>query len=262
MNDDIKSHAIARMQATLSEAFFAPVTWRHNDPNFQNVRSDYYNIWSNIPCGHKKYSYFALYEKLFGHLRGNAVKLLELGVFKGASLRSWKAYFGHDSVIVGVDINEECREHDAPSLNRHVRIGDQSDPEFLAKIIDEFGPFDIVMDDASHVTADQITSFNHLFINGVNPNGIYFIEDTNTSLWSSYQKGAADIFELVRALSIATHFFYADHQYKDYKEEEHPKEFNTILAAKLIEEVRVFESAIAVYKGSVDCNPPLVSLRP
>ena len=187
--------------------------------------------------------------------------MLELGVFKGASLKSWQEFLGEGSTVVGVDINPDCSKFDSASTRRHVRIGNQSDTGFLASLGAEFGPFDIVIDDASHKTDHQIASFNGLFARHVAPGGVYFIEDTNTSLWPEYRQGSKDIFDLIKALGLATHIFYADHYYSDYRREQHPKTFKTLAAAKLIEELRVVDAGVAIYKARDDHHPPLVDRR-
>ena len=79
------------------------------------------------------------------------MRILEIGVLRGASLRLWKSYFHHSNTsLIGVDIAPECARFDAPSDGIHVRIGSQADSEFLARVVDEFGPFDLIIDDGSH----------------------------------------------------------------------------------------------------------------
>jgi hypothetical protein len=98
----------------------------------------------------------------------------------------WRAYFHPDSVIVGIDINPACTQHEGPGI--HVRIGSQDDPDFLATVAAEFGPFDIVLDDGSHVNAHVIASFEALYPQ-VAPTGVYMVEDMHTSYWPKYGGG-------------------------------------------------------------------------
>jgi hypothetical protein len=51
------------------------------------------------------------------------------------------------------------------------------------------GPFDVVIDDGSHVSAHQITSFYFLF-NHLRAGGFYVIEDIQTSFWPGRFEGA------------------------------------------------------------------------
>ena len=261
LSADLARQYKAEMAAVLGPDLMAEVDWCHGDPNFEKIKSDYYSIWNRQQGGHKKYSYFAVYDRLFSSFRHKRATMLEIGVYKGGSLKSWQEFLGEGSTIVGVDIDPDCNKYDAAGAGRHVRIGNQFDSEFLASLGSEFGPFDIVLDDGSHKTDHQIASFNYLFARHVAPGGIYFIEDTNTSLWPRYRQGGKDLFDLIRALGLATHIFYADHDYSEYRREEHPKTFRTLAAAKLIEEVRIVDAGLAICKAGADHYPPLVDLR-
>ena len=55
-----------------------------------------------------------------------------------------------DATIVGLDINPKAEQYDDPYNHVHVRIGDQTDTGFLQSVLDEFGPFDTVLDDGGH----------------------------------------------------------------------------------------------------------------
>jgi hypothetical protein len=110
--------------------------------------------------------YTPLYHELFSQLRERPVRLLEIGVggdhlktVGGASLAMWAEYFSSGQ-ITGIDIVEKRL-----ALNPRVRLlqGSQADPAFLKKVCDERGPFDIIIDDGSHVPKQLVTSFNILF---------------------------------------------------------------------------------------------------
>src|SRR5439155_21067965 len=98
----------------------------------------------------------------------------------------WKEYFPH-AVIVGIDI------YDKSSLAEDrvtILQGDQSDPEFLADVSRRFGPFDVIIDDGSHVSAHVIASFHYLF-GSLTDDGIYAIEDLQTSYWERTYGGSS-----------------------------------------------------------------------
>jgi hypothetical protein len=67
------------------------------------------------------------------------------------------------AIIVGVDIDKSCKAHERADENVFVRIGSQADPDFLAEVTKEFGPFDIILDDGSHKIHHQNISFGALF---------------------------------------------------------------------------------------------------
>jgi len=123
---------------------------------------------------HKWKNYFPIYEKHFLPWKGKAVTILEIGVDNGGSMEMWKHYFGPSATIIGIDINPNCATHAQPGIE--IRIGDQSDPVFLQKLVDEFGSFDIIIDDGSHHSDHIEASFDFLY-SKVKENGCYLIED-------------------------------------------------------------------------------------
>jgi len=130
--------------------------------------------------------YLPTYEKHFSHLVNKSFLFLEIGVNNGGSLQMWKNYFGPYTKIVGVDINGNCKRFDDGEIS--VRIGDQSDPNFLQSIIDEFGIPTIVLDDGSHQWSHQIKTFEYLYPK-LSTLGIYAVEDTHTSYWKEFSGG-------------------------------------------------------------------------
>ena len=130
--------------------------------------------------------YFDIYDRHFKRYRGAPVRMLEIGVYHGGSLGMWRDYFGDGLQLIGVDINPRAKAFEAPGVS--VRIGDQSDPEFLKKLRDEFGEVDIILDDGGHSCHQQITSYRHLY-DMVAPNGVYMVEDVHTSYWQEYGGG-------------------------------------------------------------------------
>jgi demethylmacrocin O-methyltransferase len=127
------------------------------------------------------------YEHHFATLREQPVRVLEIGIggygdpkSGGGSLRMWQRYFPR-GLVYGLDIAAK------PGLGTpRIRTlqGDQSDPAYLARLAEEYGPFDIVIDDGSHRNEHVLTSFQALFPH-VRPRGFYVIED----LWTAYCTG-------------------------------------------------------------------------
>lgn len=117
-----------------------------------------------------------------------SLSVLEIGVNNGASLRMWSDYFISLHVnhrIVGVDINPEAKKSENQQRLISVEIGDQSDAAFLERVIAQHGPFDLVIDDGSHLSHHQQASFFFLFPH-VKSGGIYIVEDVCTSYWNGY----------------------------------------------------------------------------
>jgi hypothetical protein len=132
--------------------------------------------------------YTPLYHELFCHLRDRPIRLLEIGVggynletSGGASLAMWADYFAN-AQITGIDLAEKRL-----TLDARVRVfrGSQDDPGFVKKVCDERGPFDIVIDDGSHVPKHVVASFYILFPT-LKDGGIYVIEDVQTAFWPKF----------------------------------------------------------------------------
>ena len=135
---------------------------------------------------HKWQHYFPIYERHFSRYVDQQITFLEIGCGAGGSLPMWKKYFGSMATIVGIDCNPECKNFEENNII--VRIGDQGDKDFLQSLIEEFGPFDIILDDGSHIMDDIKTSFLKLYPS-VAKNGVYMIEDLHTAYDPSYGGG-------------------------------------------------------------------------
>lgn len=131
----------------------------------------------------KWWHYFETYEYFLKKYRNNPIKMLEIGVFRGGSLQMWKEYFKEDSLVVGIDIDPQCKSYEEEGIK--ICIGSQNDPEFLKAVAKKYGPFDVVLDDGSHQVEHQITSFEVLFPE-VRNGGIYICEDIHTSYLPEY----------------------------------------------------------------------------
>lgn len=135
------------------------------------------------------HDYLSHYESFLAPLRDQPITFMEIGVFQGSSLRTWKDYFPN-AAIVGVDIMPVCKRFE----NGRVRIelADQSNVEHLAQVALRRGPFDVIVEDGSHIWDHQITSLRTLFP-FVKNGGFYIIEDlqTNYGAMLTKYKGAA-----------------------------------------------------------------------
>ena len=128
-----------------------------------------------------RHYYTRIYHQLFTHLRHRPITLLEIGLLHpgdtrhatSPSLRMWRDYFPN-ARLIGFDIND----FSSVSLpNCRILQGDMSSREDLSQLF-TLGPFDIVIDDASHASPHQQIALACLFPH-VRPGGLYFIEDLN-----------------------------------------------------------------------------------
>ena len=146
---------------------------------FRNRKTDDIHKWSN---------YFELYDRYFSPYRGKPVHFLEIGVDRGGSSMMWKHYFGKDALVVGVDINPDCKQYQKIEENCFIEIGDQNDPDFLNNLGKKYQYFDIILDDGSHQFEHQKNSLRHLWKYCSEP-GLYLIEDTMTSYYPDFVCG-------------------------------------------------------------------------
>jgi hypothetical protein len=141
------------------------------------------------------HGYARLYQRHFDSRRPTVRRLLEVGVggisswsgyqtpAGGQSLRMWSDYFPN-AEILGIDIHPKS----ISGSRIHFEQGDQSDAIFLRGLIAKYGPFDVVIDDGSHIAGDVTASFRVLW-HAVIPGGIYVIEDLAVAYDPRYEGG-------------------------------------------------------------------------
>jgi 23S rRNA U2552 (ribose-2'-O)-methylase RlmE/FtsJ len=127
--------------------------------------------------------YFPIYERHLDRFRDKSIKVLEVGVYRGGGLDLWSSYLGPEAELVGLDIDEAAVR--AVKGRFPIVLGDQADPDVLRSINDEYGPFDVVIDDGGHTMQQQIVTIETLFPL-LNDGGIFIVEDTHTSYWSAF----------------------------------------------------------------------------
>ena len=98
----------------------------------------------------------------------------------------WRDYFGEKATIVGIDIDESCRQFEEGNV--HICIGSQADPAFLREVSGKWGPFDAVLDDGSHMMEHQILTFETLFPL-LKEGGVYLCEDCQCCYSPRYGEG-------------------------------------------------------------------------
>ena len=138
--------------------------------------------------------YFPVYHQVLAQFRGRQVKVLEIGTYHGGGLDMISHYLGPEAEVVGMYIAMGSERVGAPNT---VIVGDQSDPDFLFRMSEAFGPFDIVIDDGGHSMKQQIVSAETLFPL-INDGGVYIVEDCHTSYWEAFQDSDQTFLDWVR----------------------------------------------------------------
>jgi hypothetical protein len=148
------------------------------------------------------HSYGRIYDQLF---EGKAVrKMLEIGIGysgllgekyeNGASLRMWAEYFP-EAEIWGLDIRADALVNEG---RIHSVQCDQGSIKSLrsAREAVEWGPFDLIVDDGSHLPEHQILTAC-VFWPTVGPEGRYVIEDVyNPNEVAPFLPFAHDVIDL------------------------------------------------------------------
>lgn len=275
----------------LGDELGSDVTWRATEDRWNYTPPDggqpapdncamstLFNDTWNI---HKPQHYMPIYDKLFRPYRDRQIKIMEIGVARGGSLELWRKYFCPQATIVGLDGFIGCTRFNDPSRNIFVRHGHQhninEDPIYygnvspggshnLRTIIDEFGKFDIIIDDASHIPSYTLKSFRYLFTHGLVDGGLYVVEDIGLGLCPTYLEpfpeddprandGSPTFLEFVKGLLDVLH-----HHYQQKPEfglraitpgdpECRQAEFVVPLATTLIDGIEVYDGIAAIHRG-------------
>lgn len=146
---------------------------------------DDFAVFYGTDKGSHIHDYCRKYEKYLPFKRESVLKIFEIGTARGESLRMWKNYY-FNSHILSIDILSECKQYEEDRIS--IEIGSQTNGEFLDRLSYKYGPFDMIIDDGSHINSDVIYSFQQLFQH-VKSGGVYIVEDAGTSYWPDYGGG-------------------------------------------------------------------------
>lgn len=119
-----------------------------------------------------------VYSQYMEELRDKELKILEIGIGSGPSLKMWYEYFPK-AEIHAIDIVKND-QHNNDRVTTY--IADQTKRDQLTNAVQSVDEFDIIIDDGGHMMGQQQISLGHLF-NKVKSGGLYFIEDLHTSFW-------------------------------------------------------------------------------
>lgn len=123
------------------------------------------------------HNYSRQYEPLLQRFRDKEIRILEIGVLNGESLKIWRDAFPNAKVIVGVDITPDCAKYANPQKGIFVEIANASKKEVIDTLNFKYGPFDLILDDGSHMNTDVFATFEGAFPL-LQEDGLYIVEDT------------------------------------------------------------------------------------
>ncbi len=105
------------------------------------------------------------------------IRLLEIGIYKGASLALWQKYFTKGQIF-GVDIQDQRVEKYTNLERVHVAFVDA----YSEEVAKELGKFDIVIDDGPH-TVDTLQKCIKYYSPQINKGGLLVLEDVQDPSW-------------------------------------------------------------------------------
>lgn len=193
----------------------------------------------------KWYHYFEVYDRHISKFIDKKVTLLEIGVAEGGSLQIWKKYLGSKSKIVGIDIRQEFYFNDESQIE--IYIGDQTNHDFLLKVIDKIGIPDIIIDDGSHVQSHILKTFDLLYPILNENGGVYVIEDCHTAYWPRFEGGINSHMNVVEIFSKRVH----DVNSKWYNEPKTPQ-------LRTLDSIHFYDSMIILEKRKNTYNRYMV----
>lgn len=132
------------------------------------------NLFKRHGCDKADHCYHALYQSDFEELRKDHIKLLEIGIWKGTSLKAWKDYFPNGE-FYGIDIFTRITPQDVPVLKEHSVYWAKGDST-VDLIPYCWGTFDIIIDDGKHTPRANADTFKNN-IDRLMEQGVYYIED-------------------------------------------------------------------------------------
>lgn len=119
----------------------------------------------------KKDAYLDIYGNWLLPFIGKPAVLVEFGILRGGSLQLFRKFLGADASIIGIDrVTHDNWKH-LEGVAETI-VGSQQDTALLDRLPDP----DIVIDDAGHLSDDQIVTFDNLWPR-MREGGLYFVED-------------------------------------------------------------------------------------
>jgi hypothetical protein len=129
------------------------------------------------------HNFVELYDRYLTPLQDSVHRILEIGIFNGASHKMWKCFFDSTEVY-GIDIRPKPW---VEQLGIHTYIANQANREDLQGFVDSSGGnFDVIIDDGGHYMSHQQVSVGFLF-EQLAPGGLFIIEDVHTSIPAFYE---------------------------------------------------------------------------
>ena len=131
------------------------------------------------------HSYLELYDKLLSKRKETAKNILEIGIYKGGSIKLWHDFFTN-STIYGLDIMSIDHVWDEIKNNKRIILHTSTDAYdedyFNYTLLQKNLKFDFILDDGPH-TLESMKTFIKLYSQLLTDDGILIIEDVQGINW-------------------------------------------------------------------------------
>ena len=143
-------------------------------------------INNNLSDKNTDHKYLGVYESLMRSKKETAQNVLEVGIFKGGSIRLWHDYFlnatihGLDWFPEHINIQADIRRKDRIKL--YTGINAYNEDFFKRTFLDKGIKCDVVLDDGPHYL-ETMKAFVRLYSQILTDDGILIVEDLDELEW-------------------------------------------------------------------------------
>jgi len=131
------------------------------------------------------HSYLPLYQQLLNHKKETARHVLDVGIYKGGSIKLWSDFFTN-ATVYGLDIMDINNVWDEIKNKERIILHTSTDAYnhvfFVKNFLDNNIKCDFMLDDGPH-NLDSMKKFIQLYSQIMTDDGILIIEDVKTFEW-------------------------------------------------------------------------------
>jgi len=203
------------------------------------------------PFGH---NYVQFYSSIFDALQDEKLNLVEIGIGKkGGSAKLWDNFFVNSNIfILDYDPKIISRLSEVSKKVKPILV-DQSKEDSLDGFATQYGPFDIIIDDGSHLFHHQKLSWERLWPH-VKSNGWYIIEDVHFSYRDRYQHGSGQSISDYFSTFIKEINWRGQTKFANYRYYDNPKQGKVLTPTfhqKTIKSISFLPGIIALNKSEI-----------
>lgn len=163
--------------------------------------------------GGHRHPYTAPYSLFFEPLRHKPIKLVEIGVFRGASITVWRNFFSKARIFgFDRDINFLAEIQSRNMEGVYLNMMDSSNEESIKNGLNGFCQdgelYDVIMDDASHSIGDQCLTIK-VGLPYLKQGGLLIVEDI---FREASEEQFEKVFEEVKGMVSFYTFIVCDHK--------------------------------------------------